>query len=532
MKKLFGLIPMLILTLSSGAQQYLYDPYFGESCTSIMVGKKATTDGSVITAHTCDGNYRTWLTMEPAKDYADTAEVQILKGKLRTETPWDMRDVTIAGSIQQVTHTYAFLNTAYPCLNEKQLAIGETTFVGPDTLVNKNSLFLIEELERIALERCDNARDAIRLIGRLIKGYGYADWGECITIADKNEVWQMEILGEGPTRIGGVWAAQRIPDDHVGISANISRIGKIERKNKDYLMASDNAEAVAKELGLWNGEGDFVFWKAYGHREKPYDIREFHVLSTLAPSLGLTMDMPEMPFSVKPEHKVSVQEISELYRATYEGTQYDMTKNVKYIVKKFDENKKPIGQDTIISPVANPWITRDEMNTINYLAPGTIEFKRNVSVAWSSYGQIIQLRGWLPDEVGGVAWFSFDNPGESPRIPIYSGATSLPAGFEFCGQKRYREDAAIWSYRKANKLATVSWGKTKGLILENVLSFEEKALKEMPAIEKEATELVKAGKNAEARALVTAYTCDFEAATRHRWLELEIKFWEMFGKGF
>ena len=172
------------------------------------------------------------------------------------------------------------------------------------------------------------------------------------------------------------------------------------------------------------------------------------------------------------------------------------------------------------------------MNTINYLAPGTIEFKRNVSVAWSSYGQIIQLRGWLPDEVGGVAWFSFDNPGESPRIPIYSGATALPAGFEFCGQKRYREDAAIWSYRKANKLATISWGKTKELILENVLSFEEKALKEMPAIEKEASELVKAGKNAEAKALATAYTRNFEAATRQRWGELEIKFWEMFGKGF
>jgi dipeptidase len=527
---------ILLLTIAFGlglqAQQYPDDPYFGESCTSIMAGKKATTDGSVITAHTCDGNYRTWLTMEKAQDHSDSSTAIIRKGTLRTETPWDLRDVSIAGSIPQVAHTYAFLNTAYPCLNEKQLAIGETTFVGADTLVNNKGMFLVEELERIALERCDNARSAIQLIGDLIKTYGYADWGECLTIADRNEVWQMEILGEGPARIGGVWAAQRIPDDHVGISANISRIGKIDRKNKDYFMASDNVENVAKELGLWNGEGDFIFWKAFGHREKPYDIREFHVLSTLAPELNLSMDMTEMPFSVKPEQKVSVQKITELYRATYEGTQYDMTRKVKYIVKKYDEKRNPIGEDTIVSPTANPWITRDEMNTLNFLAPGTIDFKRNVSVAWSSYGQIIQLRGWLPDEVGGVAWFSFDNPGESPRIPIYAGSTSLPDGFELCGQKRYREDAALWSYRKANKLATVSWGKTRGVILENVLSFEEKALKEMPDIEKEATNLIKDGKTEEAKLLLSNFTKDFEAATSQRWKELEIKFWELFGKGF
>ncbi len=532
MRKLLVSALLLLSFYRLMSQDETQDPYFGESCTSIMVGKKATTDGSVITAHTCDGNYRTWLKMEAAQDHTDTVKNIIYKGKLRTETVWDMRDVTIAGTIPQVSHTYAFLNTAYPCLNEKQLAIGETTFVGPDTLVNKNSLFLIEELERIALERCDNAREAIRLIGALIKEYGYADWGECITIADKSEVWQMEILGEGPVRKGGVWAAQRIPDDHVGISANISRIGRIDRKNKDYFMASDNAEAVAKELGLWNGEGDFVFWKAYGHRDKPYDIREFHVLSTLAPSLGLSMDMPEMPFSVKPENKVSLQTITELYRANYEGTPYDMTRKVKYIRKKFDENRKPIGEDTVVSPAANPWIARDAMNTINFIAPGTIEFKRTVSVAWCSYSHVIQLRDWLPDEVGGVAWFSFDNPGESPRIPIFAGASALPAGFEFCGQKRYREDAAIWSYRKANKLATVSWGKTKDIMLENVISFEEKALKEMPDLEKEVIALKKADKDAEAKTLVTNYTRDFEASTRQRWHELEVKFWEMFGKGF
>ena len=127
---------------------------------------------------------------------------------------------------------------------------------------NKKGMFMIEELERVALMRCDNARDAIQLIGKLVKEYGYGDGGECITIADKNEVWQMEILGEGPDKIGGVWAAKRIPDDEVGVSANIARIGKLERKSKDF-YCSDNCEAVAKKYGLWDGQGDFIFWKAF-----------------------------------------------------------------------------------------------------------------------------------------------------------------------------------------------------------------------------------------------------------------------------
>lgn len=468
-------IALLWLPFTGIAQVQPGDPWFGESCTSIMVGKNASTDGSVMTAHTCDGNYRTWVRMEPAADHADTAMHTVYKGTLHTETPDDMRKLKVAGRIPQVKHTYAYLNTAYPSLNEKQLAMGEATFVGPDILVNKNGMFLIEELQRVALQRCDNAREAIRLIGSLIKQYGFGDYGECITIADPKEVWQMEILGEGPDKIGGVWAAQRIPDDHVGIQANIVRIGTIDLKNKDYYMASDNYKEVALKYGLWDGNEPFKFWKAYGDVDKPYKIREFFVLNALAPSLGLTMEMEELPFSVKPEQKVSVERLAELYRETYEGSPYDMTRHVKMVKKRYDDNRKETGQDTIVSPIANPWLTADMRNTLNYLAPETVEFQRTVSVAWCSYSHITQLRGWLPDAIGAVSWFSFDNPGESPRIPVYAGVSQVPAKWEVCGQKKYRDDAALWGYRKANKLATVSWGKTKGTILENVLSFEEKA---------------------------------------------------------
>lgn len=158
-----------------------------------------------------------------------------------------MTGVKEKGTIPQAKHTYRFLNTAYPCLNEHQLAIGETTYGGKDTLCNKNGMFMIEELCRVILQRCKTAREAIRTIDELTKKYGYGDSGECLTIADPQETWLFEIQGAGPEKIGAVWAAQRIGDDEVAVSANISRIGKIDFNDKDRFMASSNVKSVAKE---------------------------------------------------------------------------------------------------------------------------------------------------------------------------------------------------------------------------------------------------------------------------------------------
>jgi dipeptidase len=537
MKKIFPLLLIVAifsinLTNAQSIFDQMNDPYFGETCTSILVGKKASTDGSVITSHTCDGRYRTWLTFEKGEKFKNDTITAIYKGLLKTETPWDMRNVTRVGEIPQAKETFAFLNTAYPSFNEKQLAIGETTITGEKILVNEDGMFLIEELQRIALQRCSTARDAITLIGQLIKDYGYGDWGECITIADKKEVWQMEIFGEGPNRIGGVWVAQRIPDDHVGISANISRIAEINLKDKDHFMASDNVFDVAKELNLWDGKSPFKFWKAYGKVKRPFAIRDFFVLNSVAPSLNLSYESDELPFSVKPDNKISVHDVIALYRETYEGTKYDMTQNMMVVKKNYNDQREVIGQDTILSPIAHPWHTGNARTLYNQLNEGTIDFYRTVAVSWCSYSHIIQLRDWLPDEIGGVAWFSFDNPAQSPRIPIFSGTTELPESFNYCGQKRHRTDAAIWQYRKANKLATLAWQETRNNMMEEVSYFENKADREISLIEEKIKSLLKEGKKDDAKVLLTKYTRDFTGATMLRWNELENSYWGKFGMGF
>ena len=508
-------------------------------CTSIQVARKASIDGSVITCHSCDGNYRTWLKIVPHQEYNKGAMREIYWGKLHTETSWDLRGLIKKGEIPQVEETYAYMDVAYPCMNEKQLAIGETTIGGRRELYNDEGLFLIENLQAIVLERCTKAREAIKLIGELVKEYGYGDWGECLTFADPKEVWHFEIFGAGPMEIGAVWAAARIPDEHVGVSANIPRIGKLDLDDPDHYMASDNVFSLAEEMEWWSPDsGEFKFWKAYSGR-RPFSDREFFILSTLAPYLNLSMDMDELPFSVKPQKKLSVRDVMKYYRQTYEDTDFDMTQNlmVPELKRRWWEPPKEDEEQKIIkSPLANPWMSRDMVNLINTLKPGTIRGRRTIAIAACSYSQIIQCRDWLPAEIGGVAWFSFDNPGQSPRIPIFAGVLELPQSFEIGGQHRFRTDAAIWSFRRANRLATVKWGATREYIENAVMDFENKAFDELPDVERKALELYKSDKDdpahTKSREYLTDYTNNFARAAMNKWWELGDLFWTMFARGF
>ena len=542
MNKLTKFLSILALGCTCFAAANAQDYYTDEadrtqrdplSCTSIMVGKKASADGSVITSHTCDSWYRTWMTVRPAADYKEGEMENIYDGRMHTEWVEDMSKVVVKGQIPQVSHTYRLLDTSYPCLNEKQLGMGETTISGRDTLRNKNGMFMIEELQRVALERCATAREAIKLMGELVKQYGYGDSGECLTIADTKEVWIFEIFGEGPDKIGGVWAAQRIQDDEVAVSANIPRISTLNLKDKNNYMASDNVFDVAKKLGLWDGKEPFKFWKAYGGPNysgdwKNYSTREFFIYTSLAPSLGLTEDMEEMPLGVKPEKLVTVEEVARLLGSYYEGTEKDLSGRLKVAQR----NRKTGEMDTIVSPVANPWMRSDEIALYAALGDEKMKWTRTVAVPQCAYSTIIQLRDWLPDAVGGVVWMSLDNPGESPRFPIFCGTASLPGVLKVCGNHRYRDDSALWHYRQTNKLATVRWGTCRKTLEPARDYFLKKGMRELPFVEETYKSILDKDGNEEAEAFLTNYTADFVGATILKWDELYRTYWRQFWSGF
>jgi dipeptidase len=208
-----------------------------------------------------------------------------------------------------------------------------------------------------------------------------------------------------------------------------------------------------------------------------------------------------------------------------------MTRNLLVTVNHRDENGN-VSQERIKSPVASNWMGQDIRNLLNELKPGIIDFKYGIAQDWCSYSHVIQCRSWLPDEVGGVAWFSFDNPAMSPRIPVFSGVLKLPGSFAICGQQRYTTEAAIWSFRETNRLAEINWGRGRQIIEPAVMEFENKAFEELPMVEKKVTELVNQGKNEEAKQYVTTYTNDFANSAMKRWEEMKGTIWTRYGMGF
>ena len=544
MKRLFLSIAVMLsllmpLNVSAQDTEFAADGQSHLSCTSIMVGRLASTDGSVMTSHTCDSWYRTWMQMVPARDHKQGSVTGIYDGRMHTQSAQDSTKMYRRGSIAQVAHTYRYLDTAYPCLNEKQLAMGETTITGRKELRNKDGMFMIEELQRIALERCSTAREAITLMGELVKRYGYGDSGECLTIADKNEVWFFEIFGEGPKKIGGVWAAVRIPDEHIAVSANVSRINTIDTADKENYMYSDNLFDVAKRLKLWDGKSEFSFWQTfsggnYFNEKKNYSVREHFIMNALAPSLCLSDTVTNLPLSVKPDSLVSVERVARLLGSYYEGKDKNLSgrlliPNPKR--KDKDGNLVESEPDSIVSPVANPWMRPDEIGVYYAMGDSVMKNIRTVSVPWCAYSTVIQLRSWLPDEVGGVAWVALDNPGQSPRFPIFSGTTELPRMLQVCGQHTDRDDAALWHYRKANRLATVRWGTYRKTLEPLRDYFMEKGQRELPFI-CQAWQDLNPTDPKKAQTLLNGYTADFFGATILRWDEMARHFWRQTWAGF
>ncbi len=418
-----------------------------ESCTSILVGRMASADGSTMTSHSCDsGTDRTWINIVPHKkhDPGDTAKIYFQSK--RTRGPDDPGRLP-TGKIPQVPETYAFINTAYPVMNEYQLAIGETTIGGRRELKSDKGIIDAPELYRLLLQRAKTAREAIRIADELTKKHGYTDYGECFTFADPKETWHFEIFGPGKGQTGAVWAAQRVPDDEIGMSANASRIRQIDLDNIEYFMASENIHSLAIENGWWSPDSGNPFEVCYayapGTRTRMGSRRrEWRVLSLLAPSLELNPHSENYPFSVKPDKKVTVQDVLNIFRDTYENTEFDMTKDLLAV--------DSTGQ-AVKSPIANPHMNNELRELFR------IQRERTICSPRATYVHVTQSRDWLPDMIGGVVWLGYDNPATTPHTPFYCGITRMPDSYQVDGRRSFSRDCAWWSFRRVSKLAAFRW---------------------------------------------------------------------------
>jgi dipeptidase len=461
----------------------------GRTCTSIMVGRKASVDGSVMTSHTCDSHRGgSNVVLTPHEKHKPGDEVLLSKRQDDNSGAMIRYGRKPTGSIPQVAETYAYFAAEYGFMNEHQLAIGESTFEGRKQMQSDKGLIDCDTLTRLMLARAKTAREAIRIGGELIEKYGYCDEGEALTIADPREVWLMEIVGPGKNAVGAVWAAQRVPDDHVSVIANGSRIGEIEPFKPDFFMASKNVKTRAAELGYWDPKGGqpFRFYEAYSpesRMEVATTRREWRVLDLLAPSLKLHPNANHFPFSVKPEKPVAPERIMEIFRDTFEGTDFDVVKNLTVV--------NEAGQ-TVKSPTANPFMPYDMHKMLRINGGWGWMGERCVARWFCMYVTVTQSRDWLPDPVGGLVWFGYSNPAMTTYVPIYAGVTDLPDEYKTDGRTTgFSRRAAWWAYRRVATIAAHRWGDMRNDVAAVRNPMQERFLVEQKAVAEKAAALFK-----------------------------------------
>jgi dipeptidase len=499
---LFALVISTSLTLVS-QEKPDWEGGFPDGCTSITAGKLATVDGSVITSHTDDSHRtRSWMDIQPAMKHKRGDRTTMYKRVPSDSLAMPTYSHIPIGSIPQVKETYQYINTAYPCMNEFQVGIGESTFGGREELQSDSGLIDCQRLCKLMLERAKTARDAILLAGELLKEFGWNDYGECLTISDKTEVWHLEIVGPGKDKVGAVWVAQRVPDEEISVNANASRILEIDIEDEDYFLASENIFDVAIENGWWEPAAEpFRFAYAYAPESRTSLAsrrREWRVFDLLAPSLKLDPNAENYPFSVKPDEKVSLYDLVTVFRDYYEGTEFNFVKNITTT----DEEGK-----TIISPLANPFMPYD-MNKIFDINGGWgWRGERTIARWYTMYATIIQSRDWLPDEIGGVTWLAMDNVASSVYIPVYCSVTDLPESYKTPGRPSgYTTESAWWAFNRMGTLAAQRWGDMRHDVMNVFDPMQKELFEAQDEFEKKALELYTSGKKKELIEHLTGYT--------------------------
>lgn len=394
------------------------------ACTNLIVGKKASVDGSVLVSYNAD-DYGMFghLCYYPAGTHKN--------GEMRKIFDWDTGEYH--GEIPEAPVTYNVIGN----INEFQLSIGETTYGGREEMIDTTGILDYGSLIYVTLQRAKTAREAISVMTSLVEKYGYCSSGETFSICDPNEAWIMEMMGTGPGSKGVVWVAMRIPDDAICAHANQSRIGKFDMRDKKNVVCSKNVISYARKMGWFTGrDADFSWkntyarpdfsgrrfcdarvWSFFNHYQKGFD-------RYLPWALGKDPNAEDMPLWIVPDRKLSVHDVQMGMRDHYEGTAMALdTTNVGGGIYQMPYRPTPL----------------------QFKVDGKTYFnERPISTQQTAFSFVSQLRSWMPREIGGVIWFGNDDANMIAYTPVYCGNTVQPECYNTPGA-----DAVTFSDKNA-----------------------------------------------------------------------------------
>lgn len=438
------------------------------SCTNILVTPGASKDGSAMIVYLNDGEWIQHLQKVPAADHATGEWLQVGNGK-----------------ILQAPHTYGRIGFQ---MNEKQVAIGETTFTGREELWNHDYFLKYWHLMELALDRASTAREAIRVMTSLVEEYGYGSEGESFSIADKNEAWILEMIGSGSGKKGAVWVAIRVPDGMISAHANHSRIGEFPLKDSANCMYSENVISLAVEKGYYDPDSGepFRFNEAYCPATpatlRYCESRVWSIFKRAAPSLNLSSDYNRgiqeakpYPLFIKPDQKLGFQDVMALVRDHYEGTPMDMTRGLE----------------------AGPYGTPNRDRPLTFEVKGEqCTWERPISNVNTAFSFISQSRSWLPDEIGGVMWYSPDDTYTNCYTPFYPSMKNMPEPYTVGDLNNFSWNSAWWAFNFVSNYVNLKYSYMIQDVRKLQNEVETEIVSKQDSLEQVALDLYKSDKTA------------------------------------
>lgn len=472
-----------------------------DACTSFLVGKNASTDGSAFITYNQD-SYGMFGRLEyfPAMRHA--------KGTMRRIVDGDSN--RYLGQIAEAEQTYAVMGY----INEFQVGITETTFGGRPELVDPKGIIDYVSLMTIALQRSKTAREAIEVMTSLVQEYGYASSGESFSIADPNEVWILEMIGKGPEEKGTVWAAVRIPDDCIACHANHSRIHHFDLKDKKNVMYSKDVISFARKRGYFNGkDSEFSFSEAYAPADfgalRFCEARVWSFYNRWVDGMdryikavdGYHIGQAEpMPLYFKPKQKLTLHDVMNSMRDHYEGTPFDVTKD----------------------PGAGPGCMPYRPTPLTWEHEGKQYFnERPISTQQTASTCVVQIRAALPNEVGGILWFGNDDPNMVPYTPVYCSATQAPVCYDLkeANDVTFSWQSAFWLQNWVSNMTYPRYSQLFPSLEAARKELEAGYAKQQAQVEQKALQLLKEDP-ARAKAYLTDYSAQCANDMMKRWKQL------------
>jgi dipeptidase len=473
-RSIFTVFAIVLLSFAgifiANAQTFEEENY---NCFTIIVGKDATVDGSVMFAHNEDDwgeRLVNWYHV-PAQKNTKPDSVQLKNG----------------GYLKAAKETWKYLWLEMPemefsdsYMNEWGVTIASDACQSREDKADLTDGGIGYWLRRAMAERGRTAKEAVKIGGMLVEQFGYSSSGRTYCVADPNEAWMMSVVK------GKHWVAQRIPDDHMAIIPNYYTISTVNLNDTVNFLGSENLIDYAIERGWFSAEapGDFSFREAYSDQGnlKSLGNTARHWVTINAFSRDHYELEDEFPFSFIPKKPVKLENIFTALRNHYEGTDLDKTNNY--------ELGHPHDQSAM-----------------------------SVCSSTNQYGFVAQLRNAMPVEIGVVLWLAPRRPCTQAFVPWYQGMNSIPEAYSNNDYKtalknhwkpienvsKFAPDHQFPEYTAFGQKVDKNYSKLISDVQMQIKTLETELLKSQVMIEAEALKVYKSSPE-QANELLTKYT--------------------------